>query len=198
MTKSVKTKNRVDDIKPDLAYYEAIGGDAMVQKVLRIFYDVVFDDPLLQPFFKHTHKETIRGKQFGFMKRCFTGDKDVYMGQRPRNAHHWMVIDDALFDHRQALMRNALEAAGMQPAHREKWLATEEVFRSQIVKDKAHPLYYKGIAAYWAEDAREERLDVDGLCDACQKEVTAGSALWVLGDRALCEACADTARERMP
>ena len=42
-------------------------------------------------------------KQYSFLKACITGEK-CYFGNRPRNAHHWMIIDDALFDYRQALM----------------------------------------------------------------------------------------------
>ena len=189
-------QRRRTDIQPDPAFYAAIGGDETVKRVLEIFYDWVFDDPQLLPFFTHVDKPTLRGKQFSFMKRCFLGDKSVYMGQRPRNAHHWMVIDEALFDHRQALMRRALEAIEMAPQNIERWLGTEEVFRQQIVKDTPIPLHYQGVATYWAEDAKEESLAMDALCDRCHQEVAAGSSLWVLGDVAHCRACMELARDR--
>ena len=187
-----KPKRRAEDVRPDPAWYEALGGDELVRRVLDVFYDRAFVDPVLARFFAGSDKATLKGKQAGFMRRCFTGDTGSYMGQRPRNAHHHMVISDAEFDHREALMRQVLAEAGLAPADVERWIATEEVFRQQIVKEKPWPLFYRGQPTYWAEDAREARLEAGSLCDGCQGEVPAGASLWLLGDTALCTGCKES------
>lgn len=188
-------RRRAGDVKPDPEWYRAIGGDATVKQVLEVFYERVFADPLLGRFFVRTDKPTIRGKQFGFLKRCFTGEADAYMGQRPRNAHHGMVISDEQFDHRAGLLRQVLVEVGLAPADVDRWMAVEEVFRRQIVKDRPWPLFYRGQATYWAEEAKEERLAVDSSCDSCGGEVAAGGSLWLVGDSARCAACAATPAE---
>lgn len=183
------------DVRPDSAYYDAIGGDLAVLRIVRRFYDAVFVDPVLAHHFADTDKETIAGKQFGFMKRCFTGDRAAYMGQRPRNAHHWMIISDVEFDHREKLMRDALVAEGLSDAQVERWIAIEEVFRRQIVKSEPWPLFYRGVATFWSPSPREERIDVDTVCDECHGELLARAPLWLVRDKTLCAGCAGVEKE---
>lgn len=178
------------DLRPDPAYYEAIGGDEAVLRIVRRFYDAVFVDPILAPHFKQTDKETIAGKQFGFMRRCLTGDRNAYMGQRPRNAHHWMVISDAEFDHRERLMRDALVAEGLSDKQVERWIAVEEVFRRQIVKSEPWPLYYRGLETFWTKSPSRECISIDTLCDRCGGELPANTPLWIVHDTILCAGCA--------
>lgn len=182
--------SRATDVRPDPAYYEAIGGDDAVKRILTRFYDRVFVDPVLAPHFEKSDKATLIGKQFGFMKRCFTGDRTAYMGQRPRNAHHWMVISDAEFDHREDLMRHSLLEEGLTDAQAQRWIAVEEVFRRQIVKDAPWPLFYRGLETFWSERPRETSIDVDTVCDGCTRELRAGESLWLAQDKAICGACA--------
>jgi hypothetical protein len=69
------------------------------------------------------------------MRQLFTGEK-IFFGDRPRNAHHWMVISDELFDHREALMASVLRQHGLAAHLIERWQAIENSFRSDIVKTK--------------------------------------------------------------
>lgn len=189
MSQDPKLHRRLGDAAADPAFYAAIGGDATLRRVLDAFYDRVFEDPLLAPFFARSDKATLKGKQFGFLRLRFTGERGQYMGQRPRNAHHWMLISDAQFDHRQALMRETLEAEGLAPAHVAQWLGVEEVFRRQIVKDRPWPLFYNGTATYWVEGRREEVATVATLCDACQAELDVGAVMVLAQERVLCLSC---------
>lgn len=182
--------SRATDVRPDPDYYAAIGGDEAVKRILTRFYDRVFVDPVLAPHFEKSDKATIIGKQFGFMKRCFTGDRQSYMGQRPRNAHHWMVISDAEFDHREDLMREALVEEGLTVEQARRWIAVEEVFRRQIVKDKPWPLFYRGLETFWSDQPKETRIEVDTVCDGCTRELRAGDSLWLAEDKAVCGDCA--------
>lgn len=180
---------RIEDGAPDPAFYEAIGGDATLRRVLDAFYDRVFVDPVLAHHFEKHDKATLKGKQFGFLRMRFTGERGQYMGQRPRNAHHWMVISDAEFDRRQAIMEETLRAAGLEPAHIRKWLEVEEVFRRQIVKDRPWPLFYNGFPAYWVEGRKEEIATIPTVCDACHREIPAGGVMVLDGEHVFCPAC---------
>lgn len=180
---------RIEDGTVDPAFFAEIGGDATLRRVLDTFYDRVFTDPVLAPFFVKHDKATLKGKQFGFLRMRFTGERGQYMGQRPRNAHHWMVISDTEFDRRQLIMEETLRGEGLSPAQIRKWLSVEEVFRRQIVKDRPWPLFYNGFETYWVEGKREEVATVATLCDACHGEIALGETMVLIGERALCSAC---------
>ena len=143
MAAETKLHRRIEDAEPDPVFYAAMGGDEMLALVLNAFYDRVFVDPVLAHFFADTDRETLKGKQFTFLKQRFTGER-VYMGQRPRNAHHRMVISDEEFDYRAEVLRETLCAHGLLPEHVEKWMRVEEIFRRQIVKTAPQPLFYRG------------------------------------------------------
>jgi truncated hemoglobin YjbI len=189
MSQDTKLHRRLEDGDADPAFYAAIGGDATLRRVLDAFYDRVFVDPVLAPFFVKHDKATLKGKQFGFLRMRFTGERGLYMGQRPRNAHHWMVISDEQFDRRQALMAETLVAEGLLPAHVAQWLGIEEVFRRQIVKDRPWPLFYRGYTTYWVEGRRQETATVGTVCDACQAEIGVGAVMLLTEERVLCLAC---------
>jgi truncated hemoglobin YjbI len=182
-------RRRIEDGSPDPAYYAEIGGDATLRRVLDAFYDRAFLDRVLAPFFLNHDKATLKGKQFGFLRMRFTGERGGYMGQRPRNAHHWMVISDAVFDRRENLMRETLQDLGLSPAQVRKWIDVEEVFRGQIVKDRPWPLFYQGFATYWIEGSREEPAPIATVCDACASEIPLGATMVLAGDRVLCAEC---------
>lgn len=189
MSQEASPHRRIGDAAPDPAYYAEIGGDETLRRVLDAFYERAFADPVLAPLFGRHDKATLKGKQFGFMRLRFTGERGGYMGQRPRNAHHWMVISDQDFDRREALMAETLRTEGLSPEQIQKWIAVEEAFRRQIVKDRPWPLLYNGFPTYWVEGRREQLASLPTLCDACTAEIPCGSAMALVGEQVLCLAC---------
>ncbi|MBL0211288.1 MAG: group 1 truncated hemoglobin [Holophagaceae bacterium] len=161
MDPDAQPRRRIEDGSADPGFYAEIGGDATLRRVLDAFYDRVFVDRVLAPFFADHDKATLKGKQFGFLRMRFTGERGQYMGQRPRNAHHWMVISDEEFDRRQKIMDETLQAEGLSAVQIKKWLGTEEVFRRQIVKDRPWPLFYHGFETYWVDGRREGGVSLD-------------------------------------
>ena len=141
-------------------------------EILIDFYNRVFDDPRLAPFFRNVTKDWVIQKQWSFLAELFTGEK-IYFGDRPRNAHHWMVISDELFDYRESLMRGCLERYGLAPELISEWMEVEEVFRKQIVKDIPQPRKIGG---------QEQPLtgweflfiEISTVCDGCSKAISAG------------------------
>jgi truncated hemoglobin YjbI len=160
------------DIPPDPEMWQALEEGAMLSRLLDDFYSRVYEDPRLSPFFEGVTRQRAMEKQYSFMRQLFTGER-VYFGDRPRNAHHWMVISNELFDYREALMVECLRRQGLPEHLITRWRAVEEFFRSDIVKDK--PWKKKlGDIELPVEGYEETVLDVGSLCDSCGEAIDAG------------------------
>ena len=75
--------------------YERIGGNDAVNAAVDIFYDKVFSDPMLIPFFEGVDKEKQRHKQKVFLAYAFGGLPN-YDGQNLRDAHKRLVEEKGL------------------------------------------------------------------------------------------------------
>lgn len=159
-------------IQPDPEMWQALQEGTLMSRILEDFYTHVFEDERLAPFFEGVTRRRAIEKQFSFMRQLITGEK-VYFGDRPRNAHHWMVISNELFDYREQLMVDCLRRHGLAEALVERWRAMEEHFRGDIVKDE--PWKRKMGDVELPVDGYEETvLDVGSLCDGCGAEIDAG------------------------
>lgn len=158
---------------PDAEMWEALQQGELMSRILNDFYAQVFEDRLLSPYFRGVTKQRLVEKVYSFMHQIFTGVK-CYFGDRPRNAHHWMVIPDDLFDHRERLMTDSLQRHGLAPHLIARWLAIEESFRPDIVKHSPWPRVVGG-AALPVDGFDEMVLDVGSICDSCSAEIDAGT-----------------------
>lgn len=161
------------EVDPEL--WAALEDGKTVRRVLEDFYDRVYADPLLSPFFGRVTKDRVIDKQYSFMKQCVTGEK-VYFGDRPRNAHHWMIISDALFDHRQSLMLQALDAQQLSADLIHRWVRIEEHFRPDMVKAEIWPRRV-GDEDVFIEGFSSETLMEATVCDHCGAEIAAGTTV---------------------
>ncbi len=160
---------------PDPAIWEDLGNGEIVLQVLTDFYTTVYADSRLSPFFKSVTIDRAIGKQYNFLEEIFTGKK-VYFGSYPRSAHHWMVIDDDLFDYREQLMERSMIKFGVSDRIRKLWLAIHEHYRNMIVKDKP-----------WAKIIGNQLVpfggfgtmlaDMDMLCDGCGGVIIEGTRM---------------------
>lgn len=153
----------------DPALWDALGGDVAIRAVLETFYAKVYADPELAPFFERVTIDRIVGKQFAFLKENIQG-RPVYLGEQPRNAHNWMVITDALFDHRQGLMHHAMREHGLSDDLIARWSLYEEQFRPEIVKYKPWPKRF-GEMLVDTEQYEECLLEEATVCDYCGAEI---------------------------
>lgn len=158
--------------EPDMELWDALNNDGLLIKILTDFYTRVYNDEKLYPFFRNVTKQRIIGKQYSFMKKIFTG-QDVYFGERPRNAHHWMVISDELFDYRVGILDQVLTGHNVDEKHIDKIHAVEESFRKMIVKSHPWKKIVNGIH-YPLEGNNQLVLTVGSLCDGCQCEIPQG------------------------
>lgn len=178
-------------ITPEPELWEALERGDKLMRILVDFYGRVYADPRLHPFFEGVTRQRAIEKQYSFLCQMFTGEK-VYFGDRPRNAHHWMVISDELFDHREQLMERVLVEHGLPAPLIARWRAVEERYRTHIVKDTPRPRRVMG--KDFPLDGYEEVVTPVGiLCDGCGDEVERGQRVrsHVRTGKAYCSRCAD-------
>jgi len=187
---SVRYRRRAGDLAADQELWAALDSGAGLTRILTDFYDRVYTDERLAPFFRFTTKERAIQKQYSFLREIITGEQ-CYFGNRPYNAHHWMVISDDLFDYREGLMEECLRRHGLEDRHVKKLRAVNEVFRKQIVKSAPKARKQNGveIPLLGFDD-----VEVAGgtLCDGCQAAIDDGqkARYRVLTGETYCLACA--------
>jgi ferredoxin-NADP reductase/ferredoxin len=158
---------------PDPELWLALGEGEILKKIVDDFYDAIFEDPIMSPYFHNSTKTRAREKVYSFYRRLFSGDR-VYFGDRPRNAHHWMVISDDVFNYREALLKSFMQKHGLSNAMILRWQALEELYRSDIVKSKPRGRRIGDIETP-AEGYGKITLSVAGMCDTCYEEIENGT-----------------------
>lgn len=159
-------------------------------EILTDFYTRVYQDDRLAPFFHGATMARAIEKQYSFLAEIFTG-KRIYFGERPRNAHHWMVISDELFDYREELMEQCLRRYGLSDVHVRSWRAVEEIFRKQIVKAAAVPKKIRGMTLP-LEGYDPIEITAGSICDRCEAIIAAGTTVvfHVRTGKLCCNSCA--------
>jgi len=160
-------------LAPDAEMWQALGEGRLLREILLDFYSRVYADPRLSVFFDGITIERAIDKQYSFLRSIFTGEK-CYFGDHPKNAHHWMVISNELFNYRESLMQNTLRRHGLPESLIQRWMGLEEVFRSSIVKSEPWPRKINGIALP-LDGYNSLVLDVSCLCDCCGCEISCGA-----------------------
>jgi ferredoxin-NADP reductase len=168
----VSTERRTEP-GPDPELWQALKEGELMRTVLTDFYTRVFEDTRLAPYFRGVTRDRLIEKVYSFMYQFITGHK-VYFGDRPRNAHHWMVISDELFDYREALMTVCLRRHGLAEDMIARWNAYEESFRPDIVKSQPWPRIVGG-QELPVDGFGEMVLEIGSLCDGCQAGISPGT-----------------------
>jgi truncated hemoglobin YjbI len=176
-------------MEANLALWDALERGPRLRRILEDFYEQVYADAQLRPFFEHTRKDWAIDHQYAFLAQAFSGQK-LFFGDRPRNAHHWMVITDELFDYREGLMAATLRRHGLTEAQVAHWRAFEEKFRKHIVKDTPFPKKRRGLSMP-LEGYESAVLTDGGLCDGCAQVVEKGAEVryHVRTGKAYCGPC---------
>ncbi len=189
------SRRRRGDLACDPELWAALGNGPGLTEVLTDFYSRVFADERLAPFFEGVTQDWLVQKQYSFLRDILTGSRQ-YFGHRPRNAHHWMVISDELFDHREDLMQSCLERYGLSPRLVQEFRAIDEVFRKQIVKDQPFPRKNRGIEVP-LEGYDQLILTIGTLCDGCQGELSPNSTVsyHVRTGQTYCSVCRESRDE---
>lgn len=160
-------------LKPNPILWEQLGGDEKMRTILTTFYKKVYADKQLAPFFERITIERIIGKQFAFLKENIVGEQ-IYLGEQPRNSHHWMVISESLFQHRMDLMHQSLQEHLVPQILIKELEMYEFQFKEDIVKSQA---WLKQIGNLFIDTEKYEEchLDEATICDYCGAEIAKGS-----------------------
>ena len=157
---------------PDAELWTALHEGELLMAVLKDFYGRVFQDERMSSFFHGVTKQRSIEKQYLFMRQILTGEK-IYFGERPRNAHHWMVISDELFDYRSGIMLACLREHGLPEPMVQRFREIEEFYRRDIVKPAPVPRLMGDIELP-LDGFDELVMDVGTMCDSCEREIAAG------------------------
>ncbi|MDH5609854.1 MAG: hypothetical protein OEY56_10265, partial [Cyclobacteriaceae bacterium] len=160
---------------PDPELWVALKNGDLLTEILTDFYDKVYVDELLSPFFHRVTKDWVIQKQFNFMNEMITGNL-VYMGYYPRNSHHWMVITNELFDHREKLFDDSMKKCGLDVASRAKIRKMNDFFRSRMVKEHPWPKILDG-HIYPLEGYETHIAEIEMVCDKCFREIQIGEPM---------------------
>jgi ferredoxin-NADP reductase/ferredoxin/truncated hemoglobin YjbI len=175
-TESVDKKKNIGSQQfpdPDPEMWRALDQGKLMTKILTTFYSRVFEDKQLKPYFQNVTQQRLIEKVYNFHYQMFTGEK-VYFGDHPKNAHHWMVISDELFDHREKLMETCLREHGLAEHLIERWMEYEEMYRDDIIK--AQPANKIMFGEEMPSDGFDELvIETSTLCDSCSGEIIKGS-----------------------
>jgi len=169
---SVQAKKRAAIAKPDLEMWHALGEGKLLREILTDFYTQVFEDPILAPYFHGITKDRLIGQVYSFMRDAFSGERE-YFGSRPRAAHHWMVISNEIFDHREHLMVKCLAHHGLPKKFINRWRKFEETFRGDIVKARPWKLVLDGIEMP-LDGFGETVMTLGTVCDGCKRPIEPG------------------------
>jgi ferredoxin-NADP reductase/truncated hemoglobin YjbI len=162
-------------IEPDPELWAALEQGVRLTEILTEFYGEVYEDPRLAPFFHRVTKQRAIEKQYNFLQDLFHGTK-LYFGEKPFNAHHWMVISDELFDYREKLFFAVVRRYDLAEPLIRRWAAIHETFRREIVKSAPRGILRDGREVSIEGYAREV-LDVGAVCDGCFGEVHSGETV---------------------
>ncbi len=159
-------------IKPNPELWAALKQGDGLREIIEVFYDRVFEDSRLAPFFHDVTKQRAINKQYEFLSDLFTGG-GYYFGLLPFNAHHWMVISDELFDYREDLFEECVRAYGIPDHLFWYWRSVHEAFRREIVKSETRGVIVDGIESN-VDGFIEETTRMETLCDGCTEEIGIG------------------------
>lgn len=113
--------------------FERLGGRPTYEKVHKIFYDKIFADSWLLPFFEDIDQGVLEEQQTDFQIQI-TGGPPKYCGKLPVAAHKHMFITEEIYMHRHELLRQSLVEAEIEPALRDEWLAIDLSFKRALIK----------------------------------------------------------------
>lgn len=118
---------------PAESLYDRLGGRPCLDRVHRRLYDRIYAHPVLSAFFAGKDQRYQESQQSDFMAGEFGGPRD-YRGRLPNCAHPHLFVTDAHFELRHAILAETLEACGVAPELRDRWLLIDRRFKGVIVK----------------------------------------------------------------
>lgn len=119
--------------------YEQIGGEAVLKRVHKVFYDELYKHPWLKQFFTDLDQEIIESQQSKFMSGLFGGPA-VYGGKSPHDAHAHIMVTEEMLDLRTKILRQSILKCGLSEEIADAWLVKDLKFHRTIIKKSTSEL----------------------------------------------------------
>jgi hemoglobin len=91
------------------AMYQTAGGAAGINRIVDLFYEKLWADPELQPYFAGIDRERLKHHQRQFLTFALGGDTQAYEGRALGESHADLKITDEAFSKVQWYLRVTLE-----------------------------------------------------------------------------------------
>ncbi len=117
-----------------MSIYDEIGEDRL-NRIVRSFYEKVFQDPMLAHFFMNLDHEKLIALQVDFV-RSMLGGPQRYRGKPLEVIHDPMIIRPPHFRRRQRILQETMEEHGLEEGLVTAWLKQEERLKPLIMKDQ--------------------------------------------------------------
>lgn len=108
-------------------------GARIAEGAAEVFYDRVYDEPSLAPFFRNIEKHAMKEHMASFLTDL-TGGPAEYTGRDLRVAHGNYAIGDADYDLICHHMAASLQDVGISPEDTDALMQVIESHRTEIVK----------------------------------------------------------------
>jgi hemoglobin len=89
--------------------YQTVGGAQGIEKIVDLFYEKLWADPELQPYFAGIDREKLKHHQRQFLTFALGGGTLAYEGRALGDSHATLKITDAAFSKVQWYLRVTLE-----------------------------------------------------------------------------------------
>ena len=110
----------------------ALGGLDGLRRVVTVFYEKVFPDPMIGFMFAGLDRARLIDLEVAFTARA-CGAEVPYAGRGMRAAHDRHPITHGHFDRRAALLREALADCGAPASATEAWMRHVEALRTAVL-----------------------------------------------------------------
>lgn len=115
--------------------YKRVGGRAVMDIAVDIFYRKVLNDSCIRYFFEDVDMDLQRVKQKRFLSMV-CGGPDKYTGKQMRDSHAHLIalgLNDEHFDHVIEHLRSSLQECGVEASDLEIIIQVAESFRKDVL-----------------------------------------------------------------
>ncbi|HKY36175.1 MAG TPA: group 1 truncated hemoglobin [Polyangiaceae bacterium] len=116
------------------SFFDDLGGEPVLRRIVDRFVDRVFDDVMIGFFFRSARRERIKQKEYEHAAQHL-GAPIEYTGRPLDEAHRAHPIMGGQFARRLMILKETLEEAGVPEHVKRHWLEHTEALRPLITGD---------------------------------------------------------------
>lgn len=117
----------------DWTFIDELGGIERTVKLLRDFYDRLYDDVIVGFLFQPHDKERLVRSQLAYLSAHLGDRSGTYEGLNMRAAHKHVPVLSGQFDRRHQILTDVIHAWDVPQHVRDEWLALDRSLRPLVV-----------------------------------------------------------------